>query len=142
MTGDRDKAAEVTQDVFVWLIHHPGEFDPDRGELPAFLGGVARKLLLRERRDERRWLPLEAVRPSVPPADDTLDAATLRKAIAALPARYREVIVLCDLQGRSYEEAATVLCCAVGTVRSRLHRGRELLGRKMLPGREMERCCS
>src|SRR5215471_2729924 len=71
MTGDRDKAAEVTQDVFVWLIHHPGEFDPDRGELPAFLGGVARKLLLRERRDERRWLPLEAVRPSVPPADDT-----------------------------------------------------------------------
>jgi RNA polymerase sigma-70 factor (ECF subfamily) len=85
---------------------------------------------------------LEVVRPSVPPADDTLDTASLRKAIAALPARYREAIVLCNLQGRSYEEAAAVLGCAVGTVRSRLHRGRELLGRKMLPGREMERCCS
>jgi RNA polymerase sigma factor (sigma-70 family) len=48
MTGDRIKAGELTQDVFVWLIHHPGGFDPQRGELGAFLIGVTRKLLLRQ----------------------------------------------------------------------------------------------
>jgi DNA-directed RNA polymerase specialized sigma24 family protein len=47
MTGDRGKAGELTQDVFVWLIHHAADFDPQRGELGAFLIGVARKLLLR-----------------------------------------------------------------------------------------------
>jgi RNA polymerase sigma-70 factor, ECF subfamily len=142
MTGDRDKAAEVVQDVFVWLIHHAGEFNPERGELAAFLGGVARKLLQRERRDARRWLPLEAALPSSGPGEFAADAAALRKAIAALPQRYREAVVLCDLEGRSYEEAASALGCAVGTVRSRLHRGRELLARKIRPGREIERCCS
>jgi RNA polymerase sigma factor (sigma-70 family) len=70
-----------------------------------------------------------------------LDTAALRKAIAALPERYREPVILCDLQGRTYEEAAAVIGCAVGTVRSRLHRGRELLGRKMRPDREIVRCC-
>src|ERR1700686_2138141 len=50
MTADRVKAAEITQDVFVWLIHHAAEFDPERGGLPAFLGGVARKLLQRRQR--------------------------------------------------------------------------------------------
>jgi len=47
MTGDRILAGEIAQDVFVWLVHHPGAFDAERGELPAFLGGVARKLLHR-----------------------------------------------------------------------------------------------
>src|SRR5437016_10605040 len=85
MTGDRGKAAEITQDVFVWLIHHPAEYDPERGDLGAFLGGVVRKLLHRERRDERRWLPLEAAPPRTEAPDFTLDTEALRKAIAALP---------------------------------------------------------
>jgi len=50
-----------------------------------------------------------------------------------LPARYREVIVLCELQELSYADAASVLECAVGTVRSRLHRARALLIDKMRP---------
>src|SRR5690242_12264530 len=54
MTGDRIRAEEITQDVFVWLIHHAGEWDEARGDLGAFLGGVARKLLLRQQRDDRR----------------------------------------------------------------------------------------
>ena len=45
----------------------------------------------------------------------------------ALPAHYREVVVLCELHEMSYAEAAGVLGCAVGTVRSRLHRGRAML---------------
>jgi RNA polymerase sigma-70 factor (ECF subfamily) len=52
---------------------------------------------------------------------------TVRQAVLALPAHYREVVVLCELHEMSYAEAAAVLGCAVGTVRSRLHRARALL---------------
>jgi RNA polymerase sigma-70 factor, ECF subfamily len=62
---------------------------------------------------------------------------TLRKAVLALPPAYREVVVLCDLHEREYAEAASALGCAIGTVRSRLHRARALLAEKMRAG---ERC--
>jgi RNA polymerase sigma-70 factor, ECF subfamily len=136
MTGDRMKAAEATQDVFVWLIHHCGAFDPGRGELGAFLIGVARKFLQRQRRNELRFVPFAESRQvfgerAVGADTSGSEAEELRKAIAALPARYREAVVLCDLEGMSYEAAATVFECAVGTVRSRLHRARSLLVRKL-----------
>jgi RNA polymerase sigma-70 factor (ECF subfamily) len=133
MTGDGTKAAEITQDVFVWLIHHPGGFDPARGELGGFLVGVARKLLRRRYSEEQRWVPIEeSMLPPVREAGVNYDMELLRHAIAALPARYREVVVLCDLESRSYEEAAGIAECAVGTVRSRLHRARALLARKLM----------
>jgi len=146
MTGDTIRAAEITQDAFVWLIHHPGDFDPDRGNLAAFLGGVARKLLQRHERNERRWLPL----PELEPRDHqdaaadlarAIDTAALRKAIALLPWRYREAVVLCDLESKSYDEAAVLLGCAVGTIRSRLHRARQLLARKLQPHKDTRRLC-
>lgn len=133
MTGDPDRATEVTQDVFVWLIHHPEKFDPQRGELGAFLTGVARKLMQRHWTQAKRWVPYEeADAPAVGPVTGDEDADQLRTAIAALPERYREVVVLCDLEEQSYEEAASRLECATGTVRSRLHRARALLARKLL----------
>src|SRR5206468_9906286 len=55
----------------------------------------------------------------------------LRRAVIGLPVRYREAVVLCDLQELSYADAATALGCAIGTVRSRLHRGRALLARRL-----------
>jgi len=132
MTADRAKAAEVTQDVFVWLVHHPDGFDPQRGELGAFLVGVARKMLKRRYSEEHRWVPIEeSMRAPESGAEDSYDTELLRQAIRALPARYREVVVLCDLESRSYEEAAAIANCAVGTVRSRLHRARALLARKL-----------
>jgi RNA polymerase sigma-70 factor (ECF subfamily) len=148
MTGDRMKAAEITQDVFVWLIHHSGNYDAARGELGAFLLGVTRKLLLRLLRNERKWVPLDEVGKaagkalSTSPTARTDDSHTawLREAIGALPVRYREVVVLCDLEGHTYEDAAGALDCAVGTVRSRLHRARELLGRKLQSRKETEGC--
>jgi RNA polymerase sigma-70 factor (ECF subfamily) len=133
MSRDAAAAAEVTQDVFVWLIHHPDSFDPARGELSSFLLGVARKFLLKRGRYERRLVPLDeggGVAAELP-ADEAGDVEVLRAAIAALPPRYREVVVLCDLDGRSYEEAAMALSCATGTVRSRLHRARQFLERKL-----------
>jgi RNA polymerase sigma-70 factor, ECF subfamily len=134
MTADEAKAAEVTQDVFVWLIHHPGRFDPDRGELNAFLVGIARQLLRKRYKEERKWVALnESAAPSlVERSRDAGDVICLRKAIAALPERYRVVVVLCDLEGKTYEEAAAIAGCAIGTVRSRLHRARMLLARKLV----------
>jgi len=55
----------------------------------------------------------------------------VRHAVLALPAVYREAVVLCDLQELSYEEAAQSLQCAPGTLRSRLHRGREMLAERL-----------
>src|ERR1019366_3406624 len=120
MAGDAAQADELTQQVFVWLIHNPAAFDPARGSFPAFLGGVARKFLRRQQRSESRWSPL----------DDAIDAA---HAISLSRTRSREVVVLCDLQEKPYAEAARVLDCSIGTVRSRLHRGRNLLARKLNP---------
>ena len=134
MTGDRTKATEVTQDVFVWLIHHPSAFDPDRGDLAAFLVGVARQLIRQQERAERRWLPFKEAAHSqsndTPDPGRAIDAEALRRAVAALPLRYREPVILCDLEGHSYEDAAKLMNCAVGTIRSRLHRAHELLARK------------
>ena len=61
---------------------------------------------------------------------------SVRRAVSSLPVRYREVVVLCDLQELSYEDAAAAVGCAVGTVRSRLSRGRALLAEKLAVARE------
>jgi RNA polymerase sigma-70 factor (ECF subfamily) len=49
----------------------------------------------------------------------------------SLPSRYREVVILCELEGSTYESAAVTIGCAIGTVRSRLHRARQLLATKL-----------
>jgi len=135
MTADESKAGEVMQDVFVWLIHHSERWDPDRGEFRHFLIGVARMQLKRRRSEELRWMPLEesALWGEARPGSDAAgeDAHILRRAILALPDRYREVVVLCELEERTYEEAAVIIECSVGTIRSRLHRARALLARKL-----------
>jgi RNA polymerase sigma-70 factor (ECF subfamily) len=72
---------------------------------------------------------------------ETIDS--VRQAVLALPAHYREVVVLCDLHEMSYLEAAEVLGCAIGTVRSRLHRARAILVEKLRglsAGSEVELC--
>lgn len=148
MTGDSVKAADITQDVFIWLVHHAENFDPTRGQLAAFLAGVARKFLHRRRGEELRWQPLDEhslTSESARHEDESAayDAAALRRAIVALPEKYREVVVRCDLEEKSYEEAAVAIGIAVGTVRSRLHRARALLARKLEtqnPGRKAEKC--
>jgi RNA polymerase sigma-70 factor (ECF subfamily) len=80
----------------------------------------------------------EPEEPSAPPGDDPQarlfaqeDVRAVRQAVVALPEHYREAIVLCDLEQLSYEDAAEALGCPVGTVRSRLHRGREMLGERL-----------
>ncbi len=68
--------------------------------------------------------------------------AELKTALHALPAEFRTAVVLCDVQGLSYEEIAQIMNCSIGTVRSRIHRGRRQLRDRLRPylgfGREAE----
>ena len=155
MSGSTTIAEDITQEVFLVLIHNGANFDVARGSLSNFLLGVARNHVLRRLQRERFYAPMieteehgdhELLLPreltsSGGPLDDLARTETIesvRKAVLALPERYREVVVLCDLQEMSYVETADILGCAVGTVRSRLHRARTLLINKLRPAREAE----
>src|SRR4051812_40158047 len=142
MTGSVAAAEDVTQDVFVAVMHDASRFEPGRASVTAWLCGIARNHARRRMERDRRLLPLpEPLEPLMPnavvhadPLNELSNAQqieTLRRAILALPVRYREVVVLCDLQGLSYAEAAVAMECSIGTVRSRLHRGRALLSAKI-----------
>ena len=154
MCGSKTIAEDITQEVFLVLIHNTASFDETRGTLNNFLLGVARNHVLRRLQRERFYAPIDHPNGSEESAatfnlsDDAhgpLDELTrnetietVRKAVLALPERYREVVVLCDLQELSYVDAAKVLGCAIGTVRSRLHRGRSLLISKLRPAESRE----
>ena len=136
-------AEDVTQEVFMAIMRDAGRYEAGRSSVAAWLCGIARNFTLRRLERERTTVSLPAgseetgsVVPCVHPDPvgelaqaERLDA--LRVAIASLPIRYREAVVLCDLQEMSYADAAAVIGCAIGTVRSRLHRGRALLTAKM-----------
>ena len=131
MTGSVVIAEDVTQEVFMALLTKSAKYDPARGSLASFLYGVARNLVLR--RIEKTAEIEDYAGP-----EDILDDLTrretvelVRRAVLSLPPVYREAVVLCDLQDTSYEEAAQALDCPVGTVRSRLNRGRSLLALKL-----------
>jgi RNA polymerase sigma-70 factor (ECF subfamily) len=150
MSNSRITTEDVTQEVFINLIHHADRFDPTRGSVRSFLYGIARNCLLQHFERERPYVPYDgdvpengssalenALRPDMsnPLADLTTAEVLddLRQAVLTLPLKYREAVVLCDLQEMNYVDAAVVMRCPVGTVRSRLHRGRELLLQKLKP---------
>ena len=139
MTGSRDVADDIVQEVFVALMRNLGRFDSQRS-FPAYLYGIARRITVRRRSRDRRFVALEeGVEPAhggrQPAFVDDIERRDhlelLRAAIVALPRRHREVIVMCDLQKMTYELAAASIGCAIGTVRSRLHRARALLGERL-----------
>jgi len=85
------------------------------------------------------FLPLESMVATGDPLGDlTLleNLSALQQAVLSLPLHYREVVALCDLEELSYDEAARSIGCAVGTVRSRLHRAHGLLIQKLREGKE------
>jgi len=134
MSGSRSIAEETVQEVFCRLIAGAGRFDERRGTLEAWLYGVARNLA--------RRMVGGGTEPVAEAAsgDDLLGellederTVSLYRALDELPPRYREVVLLCDLEERSYEAAAKLLECPVGTVRSRLHRARLLLSARLAP---------
>jgi len=144
--GSTAIAADVTQDAFLHFMTHPGQYDPARGALGPWLCGVARNLA-RKARGEREDStdPAELADDTEPhetqvERDTPLDcvlrleaAEHVRRAIAALAPHYREVLVLCELSGLSYAEAAQACGIDIGTVRSRLSRARARLAQSLAP---------
>jgi len=145
MSGHPWAAEEIVQDVFMTLIREPKKFDPQRGTLGAFLYGVARNRVLKHLERTPRDLSLDEknegdsgiharVIDRFTPADfaETRERSQhVRAAVLQLPIEFREAVALCELEEMSYEEAARLLDCPVGTIRSRLHRGRALLLAKL-----------
>jgi RNA polymerase sigma-70 factor (ECF subfamily) len=144
MCGSPQVAEDITQDVFLFLMKDGHVFDETRGSVSSFLFGVARNYVLRRFRGDHGLVsldddtdePFDQVLKEPSPLEDLTKAETIegvRRAVLSLPERYREVVVLCELQELSYGETAEILGCAIGTVRSRLHRARSLLVAKLQP---------
>jgi RNA polymerase sigma-70 factor (ECF subfamily) len=150
MSGSPQIAEDVTQEVFLLLMRKAAEFDASRGRLSSWLYGMARNQVFRQLAARGDWLGLDDdedsdLAPELVASFDPVEslanhqrAEALRQAILSLPPRYREVVVLCELHEMSYAEAAAVTGCAVGTIRSRLHRSRALLHLKLSARRSQD----
>jgi RNA polymerase sigma-70 factor, ECF subfamily len=148
MTASHAVADDVTQDAFMAVMRAAGRYEPGRAAATAWLCGIARNVVRRRLARERRLRALEdepdgaaLIDGDADPLDDLTRAErveSVRRAVLSLPVRYREAVVLCDLHELSYADAAEALGCAVGTVRSRLHRGRALLASKLATGADPE----
>lgn len=141
MTGNAWAAEEIVQDVFMTLMRDPRKYDSARGPLGGFLYGIARNRVMKHLERLPREVPLEEKNedgsgsgivlkdPATPAswAEKRERVERVRAAVLELPAEFREAVVLCELEEMSYEEAAHAVGCPIGTIRSRLHRGRALL---------------
>lgn len=165
MTGNTWAAEEIVQDVFMTLIRDPRKYDAERGTVGAYLYGIARNRVMKHFERAPREVSLEehaengangAHRANGAPGGNGNGMASssptpaqwmesvermehVRAAVLELPAEFREAVVLCELEELSYEEAAKLAGCPIGTIRSRLHRGRALLLAKLEMLRGMPR---
>lgn len=135
LTGDDQDARDLVQEALLRVRRGLERYEP--GSLEGWLARIVTNVFLDEVRRKRRR-PTQAlpdnpdlVVPPSMPADDAAAAAGLsdeiQAALASLPEEFRVPVVLCDVADRSYEEIAATLGVPVGTVRSRLHRGRRML---------------
>jgi RNA polymerase sigma-70 factor, ECF subfamily len=145
MTGNAWASEEIVQDVFMTLMREPKKYDPARAALAAYLYGIARNRVMKHLERLPREVALDeqnengsrggaAVINAVTPMHWAVRQERLeqvRAAVLELPAEFREAVVLCELEELSYEEAAQRIGCPIGTIRSRLHRGRALLLAKL-----------
>lgn len=149
LSGSQAIAEDVTQEVFLALIRDGRQYG-ERGSFAAYIFTIARNRVWRRLKREHWFVKIEGVdrentkameqecqerliAQEDPLADLTRDeiVSAVRRAVIALPAHYREVVLLCYLHELSYAEAAQVIGCEIGTVRSRLHRARALLAEKL-----------
>jgi RNA polymerase sigma-70 factor (ECF subfamily) len=136
LTGNAHDAEDLTQEVFVRVFrslhtYTPGTFEGwlHRITTNLFLDSARRKSRIRfdslpDDADNR--LPSPLVTPDAAYLNQTFDA-DIEAALASLSPEFRAAVVLCDVEGLSYEEIAQVLDLKMGTVRSRIHRGRAML---------------
>lgn len=136
LTGDEEAARDLAQDVFVRVYRNLDKYEP--GAFGGWLYRITKNLFLDGVRRRRRFrfdpLPDEDWRQPVddaPGPDERVERGLLRgdieRALLHLPPTFRTAVVLCDVQGLSYEEIGEATGWPLGTVRSRIHRGRKLL---------------
>lgn len=156
MTGSAWAAEEIVQDVFMTLMRDPKKYDSGRGTLGGFLYGIARNRVMKHLERRPREVSLEeknedgtgsgiVLQDVFTPAnwaESRERRSQVRSAVLELPAEFREAVVLCELEEMSYEEAAQAAGCPIGTIRSRLHRGRALLLAKLEMLRDVPRRAS
>ena len=127
----RPAAEDLVHDVFLELWQASGDYDPSRGSVRTWLLLRARSRAIDRVRAVRRqpWtLHDPAVLRAGAPSEVFPDAERVRRAVLELPAPVRDVLLLAYFGGLSSVEIATQLAIPAGTVKSRLRRGRELLG--------------
>ncbi len=136
LSGNRDDAADLVQEVLLRVRRGLADYQP--GSFDGWLWRITRNAFLDEvrRRQRRPTTPLpeeidrfhQATSPSV---EEELAMLRLgdevQAALASLPFEFREAVVMCDVIGLSYEEISQAVAAPIGTVRSRIHRGRKLL---------------
>ena len=132
LTGNDDDAYDLVQEALLRVRKGLETYQP--GSMEAWLSRIVTNVFLDEVRRRRRR-PVEALPedperllPSSPGADEATDRLPddVQAALRRLPEDFRTAVVLCDVVGLSYEEIADALAVPVGTVRSRIHRGRRL----------------
>jgi RNA polymerase sigma-70 factor (ECF subfamily) len=142
MTQNEAEAEDITQDIFIVLMHKAGDYRAEasfttwlhRMTVNQVLMHFRRKKAKREEQaeDERDETPAPRGAAGARPAQ-LVDRITLEDALARLPPGYRAAFVLHDVEGYEHEEVARLLGCAVGTSKSQLHKARTKL-RKLLKG--------
>ena len=140
LTGNRHDAEDLTQEVFVRVFRSLSTYTP--GTFEGWIHRITTNLFLDQARrrqrirfdalsDERAGL-LRSTGPAPDTAlDDQLFDDDVERALASLPPDFRAAVVLCDVEGLSYDEIADILGAKLGTVRSRIHRGRAMLRRAL-----------
>lgn len=139
LSGDRERAADLSQEIFLRIHRHLGRFE-GRSSLKTWIYRVAinccrsrlgRRRLVTQSLPDAAAEVIEELRDQGPSPERRAIARDagrrLGQALAELPAVFREAVVLRDVEGLSYQEIADVLGVRIGTVRSRLARGRERL---------------
>ncbi|MES2128322.1 MAG: RNA polymerase sigma factor [Pseudomonadota bacterium] len=147
--GSADTAADVVQEVFMGVLTDSFKFDPLRGLFQNFLFGVARNLILKHEAPRQRLASLpeagedeegamEAGSDAGEPLKRMLEnelAEQVRRALAQLAPHYRDVVILYEMHELSYLEIADICQVDIGTVRSRLSRGRAALVKRLAPAK-------
>ena len=141
LTGNHDDAQDLVQEVLVRVQRGLATYRP--GSMEGWLSRIATNAFLDDvRRRKRRPLDLvgddiDTIGPGAPSADVVIASEQLpddvQSALRTLPDDYRVAVVLCDVVGLSYQEIAESIDAPVGTVRSRIHRGRSLLREVLVP---------
>ncbi len=145
--SDRETAEDIVQDTFLRCLRHRHQY-PNIEQVSTWLYTIAGNLAKTELRRRKRWhwIPIgphddeeqsgfhEPVDMERLPGEQT-DSARVHEAVAEairqLPEEFREAVLLRDLNGLSYEEIAAIINCPVGTVKSRVNRGRIRLQRML-----------